>query len=242
MDSIKKAAYMNCMNDLNTSEAFVNIGDFAVLQVVATERMGAFLDWGLPKDLLLPFAEQLREVRVGQTLVVYVYQDNTGRPAATMRLEKHFEDPKGQVEEGEKVALTVYSKTDLGYKVIVNGRFQGLLFANEVFQPIEYAEELEGYVKKLREDGKLDISLGDSDSRLKTGHKAALDIGPKILEALQNAEGFLAINDRTPAEKIYELFGVSKKKFKIALGDLYKKKQITVSDDGIRAVPTLNKP
>jgi hypothetical protein len=235
IDSPQKAAYIKHMIE-NPEESLVNIGDFAVLEVAAVEPVGAFLDWGLPKDLLLPFAEQMRDVRAGQILVVYVYEDNTGRPAATMRLEKHFENASGQLEVGEKVALTIYAKTDLGFKAIINGRYQGLLFANEVFRPLEYAEEVEGYVQKVRADGKVDLSLASPESRKTTGHKAALDIGPKIMEALTAANGFLAINDRTPPEKIYELFGVSKKKFKIALGALYKQKKITVSDEGIRAV------
>jgi hypothetical protein len=217
-------------------EPLVQIGDFAILEVVALEEVGAFLDWGLPKDLFLPFAEQLRGLRIGQHIVVYVYLDNTNRPAATMRLEKHFESAIGAVTVGEAVALTVYSKTEMGYKCIVNGRHQGLLFANEVFQSISYADELTGYVKNVREDGKLDLSLNNPTLPVQTGHKAALGIGPKILEALEAHEGFMAINDRTEAEKIYELFGVSKKKFKIALGDLYKRKLITVEDAGIRLV------
>ncbi len=212
-----------------TPKAMVN--DFALLKVVATSSVGAFLDWGLPKDLFLPFAEQTRALRVGQEVLVYVYVDKSDRLAASMRLERNVEKTAAEYTEGQKVNLIIAGRTDLGFKAIIENRHWGVLYANEVFQPLRQGQKIEGYIKKMRPDGKIDLSLQRS------GHKATReDVGPKILESLKEKNGFLPINDKTPPEEIYRLFGVSKKQFKVALGGLYKKRLITVHEDGIRLV------
>ena len=212
-----------------TPKAMVN--DFALLKVVATSSVGAFLDWGLPKDLFLPFAEQTRALRVGQEVLVYVYVDKSDRLAASMRLERNVEKTAAEYTEGQKVNLIIAGRTDLGFKAIIENRHWGVLYANEVFQPLRQGQKIEGYIKKMRPDGKIDLSLQRS------GHKATReDVGPKILESLKEKNGFLPINDKTPPEEIYHLFGVSKKQFKVALGGLYKKRLITVHEDGIRLV------
>lgn len=212
-----------------TAAPKAQVGDFALLKVVATESVGAFLDWGLPKDLFLPFAEQTRALRVGQEVLVYIYVDKSDRLAASMRLERHIEKENATYEEGQKVQLIIAGRTDLGFKAIIENRHWGVLYGNEVFQPLFQGQRLEGYIKKKRDDGKIDLSLQ------RAGHKSANeDVGPKILKLLQEKNGFLAVNDKTPPEEIYRLFGVSKKKYKIALGGLYKQRLITVDDDGIR--------
>lgn len=207
------------------------VGDFALLKVVATTPVGAFLDWGLPKDLFLPFAEQTRALRVGQEILVYIYVDKSDRLSASMRLERNIEKTDANYKEGQPVNLIIAGRTDLGFKAIIENRHWGVLYGNEVFMPLHQGQRIPGYIKKMRDDGKIDLSLQQ------TGHKsAAEDVGPKILNLLKERNGFLAINDKTPPEEIYRLFGVSKKKYKIALGGLYKQRLISVDDDGIRLV------
>ncbi|MNK15822.1 hypothetical protein D3C87_339730 [compost metagenome] len=207
------------------------VGDFALLKVVAVENVGAFLDWGLPKDLFLPFAEQTSPPRLGQNVLVYLYLDKSDRISASMRLDRNVEKNHGDLKEGQSVELIIAGQTDLGFKAIIENRRMGIIYSNEVFKALQYGQRLQGFIKTLRPDGKIDLSL------TKPGHQAAVeDISPKILEMLQQKGGFLAINDKTSAEKIHELFGVSRKKYKIALGGLYKKRLITVDEDGIRLV------
>lgn len=212
-----------------SQKPYAQVGDIAVLEVVAVERVGAFLDWGLPKDLLLPFAEQIRDLKPRQNVIVAVYMDNSGRIAATMKIEKQLEKThNSSYQEGQLVDLLIYGKTDLGFKAVINGKHMGVIFSNEVFQELNYGQKIQGYIKNLRADGKIDLSLQ------KEGHQSSLDIAPMILEKLKAAGGFLPLTDKTPPEKIYELFGVSKKKYKMALGGLYKKRLITIEDKGIR--------
>jgi predicted RNA-binding protein (virulence factor B family) len=213
-----------------TQKPLAQVGQFAHLMVKSVESVGAFLDWGLPKDLFLPFSEQSRDLRMGHFVVVYIYIDKSDRISSSMRLDRHIDKEKGDYKEGDEVSLMIGHKTDLGFKAIVNGRHWGVIYANEVFERLEIGQKLKGYIKKLREDGKIDLSLQ------KLGHKAAEDIGERILETLKQNEGFLPLNDKAAAEIIYDTFGVSKKKYKMAIGGLYKKRLITVDEDGIRLV------
>lgn len=209
------------------------VGDFALLKVVAVERVGAFLDWGLAKDLFLPYAEQIHAPRVGQDILVYIYTDKSDRISASMRLDRYLDKNPGELKDGQEVSLLISGKTDLGYKAIINNRNQGVLFKNEVFKPLHYGQKVNGFIKQIRPDGKIDLSVQDPE---KVGHHGADDVGPLILEQLLKNSGYLAINDKTSPEVIYKLFGVSKKKYKIALGGLYKKRLISVDDNGIRLV------
>lgn len=206
----------------------IQVGQFAALKVRALEPVGAFLDWGLLKDLLLPFAEQTHPLKIGQKVVVFCYIDKSDRIAATMRLDKVVDKLARDFTEGQKVDLLIAGKTDLGFKAIIDQRAWGILYSNEVFRDLQYGEQLPGYIRKIRSDGKIDLGLES------TGHHGADDIGPKIMELLEKNSGFLAINDKTSAEEIHRLFGVSKKKYKIALGGLYKKRLIEVTDEGLR--------
>lgn len=209
-------------------------GEFAVLRVADLTRVGAFLDAGDIKDLLLPFAEQTKTLRVGQDVLVFAYIDNTQRLCASMRVERGVDPSMPEFLPGDEVELIIASQTDLGFKAVVNGRWLGLLYGDEVFQPLSYAQEISGWVKKVRSDGKIDLQLTDP---LLIGHKSADPIADQILTRLnESADGFLPINDKTPADDIYEWFGVSRKKFKIALGGLYKRRLISVGEDGIRLV------
>ena len=213
-----------------TQKPLAQVGQFAHLMVKSVESVGAFLDWGLPKDLFLPFSEQSRDLRMGHFVVVYIYIDKSDRISSSMRLDRHIDKEKGDYQEGQEVSLMIGHKTDLGFKAIVNGRHWGVIYANEVFERLEIGQKLKGYIKKLREDGKIDLSLQ------KLGHKAAEDIGERIMTTLKEEGGFLPLNDKAAAEIIYDTFGVSKKKYKMALGGLYKKRLITVDEDGIRLV------
>lgn len=208
----------------------VQVGQLAVLKVVSLTEVGAFLNWGLSKDLFLPFREQTKDLQVGQDVVIFAYLDKTLRISASMRIEKHIEKTPIDYKPEQAVQLIIVGRTQLGYKALINEKHFGILYENEVFQELKDGQKLPGFVKKVREDGKIDLILQA------VGYKAAADIGQKILELLQTKNGFLAINDKTSAETIYDLFGVSKKKYKIALGGLYKQRLISVDDDGIRLV------
>lgn len=213
-----------------TLEPFARVGDFALLKVVAVDDVGAFLDWGLLKNLFLPFREQSRDLRAGQKIVVYVYLDSTARIAATMRLEKNAEKGAGDLKDGQEVDLLLFGKTDLGYKAIVDNRFVGVIYKNEVFRELSYGQKLKGFVKHVRPDGKIDLALQRS------GMADTDDVASKILAELGKNGGRLEISDKTSADLIHEMFGVSKKKYKIALGGLYKKRLIVVDDEGISLV------
>jgi hypothetical protein len=220
-----------------TEKPLAQVGEFGYLTVVAATKVGAFLAWGLDKDLFLPFSEQTHNIRPGDQVIVAVYLDNTDRIASSMRVEKFLSKEAGHFEEDQSVDLMIYNRTDLGYKAIINGSHQGMLYHNEVFQPLKIGQKMRGFIRHIRaEDGKIDLGLQ------KTGHQGAEDIGPKILELLQKNDHFLALNEKTSPEKIYDLFGVSKKKYKIALGGLYKQRLITIDEDGIRTGPGKKAP
>jgi hypothetical protein len=214
-----------------TERPWAMVGEYAILPVVAVERVGAFLDWGLSKDLFLPFAEQSRDLRVGQDVIVYVYLDKSQRISASMRIERNASKTAPDYQEMQPVELFVFGRTDLGYKAIIEGKHIGVLYENEVFHALEYGQKIQGFIKKVREDGKIDLTLQQG-----TGHKAADPIAEKILQRLQDEGGYLEVNDKTSAEVIHEMFGASKKKYKIALGGLYKKRLITIDPDGIRLI------
>lgn len=216
-------------------------GDFAVLEVADVNRIGAFLKWGQPKDLFLPFAEQTKPLHPGDGVLVFLYIDNTERICASMRVERNTDSSMPDYEVGDAVELLIATQTDIGFKAIVDGRYLGLLYKDEIFRPLSYAQSVRGYVKKVRpEDGKIDLQLTDP---LSVGHKSADPVADLILERLRaSPEGFLKLNDKSPAEEIYQVFGVSRKKFKIALGGLYKRRVLTVEPDGIRLVTTGSSP
>lgn len=211
-----------------TDVPFAQLGEFANLRVKALEKVGAFLDWGLPKDLLVPFSEQTRELRTGQYALVFLYLDKSDRICGSMRLDRYIDKTPGTYETEQAVDLLIAARTDLGFKAIINGRHWGMLYANEVFTNLEVGQRTKGIVKSVRPDGKIDLSLQ------KLGHKGSDDIGEKILALLKARGGYLEINDKTAADVIYQFFGVSKKKYKMALGGLYKKRLITIEDNGIR--------
>ncbi|MGZ3690360.1 MAG: CvfB family protein [Pseudobdellovibrio sp.] len=201
---------------------------FDIFKVVDIRDIGAFLDWKQEKDLFLPRNEQTNNLEIGDKVVVAIYEDRQGRPCSSMRLDKFTSKDTSDLKVEQKVELIIFDKTDLGYKALINKKQVGVLYKNEVFQELHYGQQLPGYICKFREDGKIDLLLQAF------GNKGADDISLRIIEALEDNSGYLEITDKTDAEIIYKMFGVSKKKFKIALGNIYKKKLVTIDDKGIR--------
>lgn len=206
-------------------------GEFAYLEVLASTGVGAFLDWGLSKDLLVPFREQRDRLEVGRSYVVHVYLDpQSGRVVASRRLSRFLSKDPPAYAEGEEVELLLYGKTDLGYKAIINGRHSGVLFANQVFRRLRAGERTKGYVTKVREDGKIDLSLYPS------GRAGIDELEERIMAELTRRGGHWSLCDSSTPEEIKEALGVSKKAFKKATGALFRKRRIVIEQGGIRAV------
>ena len=209
------------------------VGEFAFMRVKSVNSTGAFLDWGLMKDLLVPFKEQKMAMREGKWYLVYVHLDHlTGRIVASARVEKFLGNVPPEYESNQEVNLLVADDTEIGYKVIVNDLHWGMIYHNQVFQRLEKGERLKGYVKGVREDDKLDISLQP------LGYQRVDGISQRILEALQMKDGYLPVHDKSDPEEIYSLFRCSKKAFKQAIGSLYKQHRIRMEADGIRLLPS----
>jgi len=207
------------------------VGEFATLRVLSTSTAGAFLGWGLEDDLFVPKSEQQNSMRKGNSYVVFVFlSDKTHRITASSKLDKFLGLQPPQYAEGERVDLLVYARTDLGYSAVVNGSHVGMIYGNEVFQTLEIGQRLEGYVKKIRADRKIDLRLQQ------TGYQRVDDISQSILDTLKENDGLVSLTDKSPPEEIYATFGVSKKTFKKAIGSLYRKKLIIISIDGIKLI------
>ncbi len=205
------------------------VGDFAWLQVAWVNNFGAFLDWGLMKDLFVPFREQKMKMQKGKSYLVHLHIDpESYRIMASAKVERYLSTDFPPYHGGDEVDILVWQKTDLGFKAIVENRFSGMLFDAEIFRQLHSGDRLKAYVKQVRPDGKIDLSLQ------KKGQKAVHDFSDTLLEHLQNNGGFTPLGDKSPAEEIYALFGVSKKVFKKAVGDLYKQHLITIEPQGLR--------
>lgn len=208
------------------------VGEFAYLEVRQNGPNGAYMDWGLEgKDLLVPFREQTIKMKEGQSYIVYAYVDEqSDRLAATARLSNLLEEKSEGLSEGEVVDLLAVTTTDLGWKMIVNNEYWGMLFFSDVFQPIKRGDRFNGYIKNVREDQKLDLSLQ------KSGYEQVTDTAEWLVTVLKKNDGFLPLTDKSPPAAIYERLAVSKKVFKKAVGNLYKKRNILLEPDGIRWV------
>jgi predicted RNA-binding protein (virulence factor B family) len=206
----------------------VEVGEVAYLEVVTVNDTGAFLDWGHPKDLLLPFGEQHFRPGVGKRVLVKVYEDQQGRPVASQRLDRFLEDEAVGLSAGEEVALVVADPTDLGFKVVVNHRFWGLLYEDDVTRPLRRGQRLSGHVKRLRDDRRLDISL------LPPGPSRLDVVGEEILRALRDSGGYLPLSDKSSPAEIKARLRISKSAFKQAIGRLYKQGHISLDESGIR--------
>jgi len=206
----------------------VQVGEFASLKVAEINRVGLFLDWGLPKDLLLPHSEEKRPLQVGDYCVVYVYIDQrTRRITATARLDRHLDKTPARYRVGDAVDLLIVEPTDLGYKAIINGQHWGLIHKNEVFKFLRGGMRERGYIRELRADGKISLSLQP------IGSEATDALQALVLQQLEENQGVLAVSDKSPAEEITRRFGVSKGNFKKAIGGLYKQGRIVIHPDRI---------
>jgi predicted RNA-binding protein (virulence factor B family) len=212
-----------------TEKPHAMVGDFAYLKVIAVNSFGAFLDWGLPKDLLVPFSEQKPRMKEGRSYVVKIYlDDRRHRIVASAKIDKFIGKKPGRFREGQAVDLLVVCRTDLGYKAIINGSHWGLLYTNEVFESIQPGQSVKGYIKRVRDKDKIDLTLQ------KPGYRKVDPVSHKILITLNSRGGFIPVTDKSPPEQIYELFGVSKKTYKKAVGALYKKRLIKIVNNGIK--------
>ena len=214
-----------------TETPLAQVGDFALLKVVSVDSMGAFLDWGIMKDLLVPFREQKKTMMTGISYLVYIYFDQESkRLAASAKLDKFLDNVPAEYKEGEKVELMIAGQTDIGFKAIINKLHWGVLYKNEVFCELRPGDTTDGYIKKVREDGKIDLCLQPA------GYDKIYTIRDLILDKLNKNKGFLALSDKSPAEEIYAAFGISKKTFKQTIGSLYKDRIISIDDKGITLI------
>jgi uncharacterized protein len=212
-----------------TKEPKITVGECAALKVVQVNQTGAFLDWGLAKDLMLPFGEQKRKVSQGVTIMVQAYVDEkSGRIAATTKLGRFLGKERRTFLEDEQVDIIVVRRSTNGYNVIVEGTHWGMIYHDQIFQPVTIGDRLKGYVLTLREDDKVDIILQ------KPGAEKVGTLAEQILSKLQQGNGFLDVGDRSDALAIQALFGVSKKTYKKALGQLYKERKIAFADGGVK--------
>lgn len=213
-----------------TKRPYAMVGEVACLKVVSVSSFGAFLDWGLPqKDLLVPRAEQKTRLVEGDYCCVFLYIDEyTGRIAASAQLDSFISDHNVDFKEGQSVDLLIAEQTEMGFKAIINNSRWGLLYTNEVFQQLTRGQKVKGFIKRIRDDKRIDLSLYPA------GYKKVEDLLGTILARLKEHDGFIPLNDKTPPEDIYAFFGVSKQSFKNAIGGLYKKKLIRIDPDGIR--------
>ena len=208
----------------------IMLNEFALLRVSAVTEVGAFLDWGLEKELMVPFREQRQKMEKGRWYIVYLDLDSkSDRLYASNRLERFLQNEKLHLKEGDEVSILIHQKSDLGYSVIVNHAHKGLIYENEIFQELRIGDLLTGYVKKIREDHKIDVSLQPQ------GYKQSFEANSeRILSQLKEKGGFIPVSDKSSPEEIYSQWGMSKKAFKKALGALYKQRFIDIRPDGVR--------
>ncbi|WP_396149631.1 S1 RNA-binding domain-containing protein [Flavobacterium sp.] len=214
-----------------TLKPFISLNSFAVLKVSYINKFGAFLNWGMEKDLFAPFKEQARPMEKDKRYIVTMYLDKqTGRLAASSKINQFLDKEPLDVEVGQEVDLMVSHITEIGINVIINGKFRGLAYQNEVFETVSPGYKTKGYIKAIRPDGKIDVSFQ------KQGFKAIDDSAQQVLEALKQNDGVLRLNDNSHPEEIKSVLKMSKKTFKKAIGSLYKQKLIDINNEGIQLV------
>lgn len=214
-----------------TLTPLVQVGEFACLEVSWVNQFGAFLNWGLMKDLFVPFSEQKMKMQVGNKYVIHAHiDDESFRIVASAKVDRYLSKEKASYQPGEKVNILIWQKTDLGFKAIIENMYSGLLYDSEIFQTLHTGDVLKAYVKQVREDGKIDLILQ------KPGFEKIDDFSKTLHRYITEHGGWIGLTDKSPAEEIYDTFGVSKKTFKKAVGDLYKKRLILLHEDGIELV------
>lgn len=229
-DAIEVFVYVDKENALQatTQKPMATVGEHAILKVVSDSPAGAFLDWGMENDLLVPKAEQQHKMIPGQSYAVFIFlSEKTNRIVASSKLDKYLSTKSPDYKEGEAVDLILFEKTELGYRALINRNHAGMIYANEVFQELRIGQQLKGYINKIREDQKIDLILQQS------GYQGVDGISQTILSIIQEQGGNVPVTDKSPPDDIYALFSVSKKVFKKAIGALYKKRIIRIDSDGI---------
>jgi uncharacterized protein len=232
-DMLKVFVYHDSENRLiaTTQQPIGIVGDIVNLKVVSVTNQGAFMDWGLMKDLFVPKAKQLMGMRVGGYYIVKIYLDEqTGRVAATEKIESFLSNEVLTVKEQDPVDMLVYRRTDIGYTVVINNQHTGVLHFSDIFQEIQVGDRLKGYIKNIREENKIDVGVG------KMGYQRVEDEAGKVLRLLQENNGYLPYNDKSNPDDIYSFFGMSKKTFKMTTGNLYKSRKITFTQTGIKLI------
>ncbi len=211
-----------------TLTPLAKVGDFAYLEVSWVNEFGAFLNWGLMKDLFCPFREQKKRMEKGNAYIVYVNIDEDSyRLMATAKIDKYLSQERPPYKHGDEVDLLVWQKTELGFKVIVDNKYNGLIYENQIFRPLHTGDRIKGFIDHIRQDGKIDVTIQ------KTGHQQALDFSEVLLNYLKENNGHCDLGDKSPSELIADRFKVSKKTYKKAIGDLYKRRLITIEENGI---------
>lgn len=219
-----------------TEKPLIEVGEFGLLKAVEVNRVGAFMEWGLQKDLLVPFREQSQEIRVGGSYVVYAFLDNaTKRIVGSTKLNKYVGNRIPRYSEGDTVDILAVHKTDLGYKVIVDNLFWGMIYNNDLFDPLSPGDRIPAYVKTVREDGKIDVTLRER------GGERVFQLANRIMGYLRDAGGEMALSDSSSPDEIKAVFQCSKKDFKKSLGYLYKKGKILIADGGVTLSPSDNR-
>ena len=215
-----------------TLEPKAMVGDFAYLEVAWVNEYGAFLDWGLMKDLFCPFREQKRRMEKGRSYIVHVHIDEESyRIMASAKVEKFLRQPaSGDLQKGQEVELLIWQKTDLGFKGIIDNKYAGLLYDTQVFRNLHTGDRVQGFISRIRPDGKVDCALQ------RTGRQHAEDFSARLLRYLETQGGRCRLHDKSDAAEIQEQFGVSKRTYKQAVGDLYKRRLIRITDSGIELV------
>ena len=232
-DTVEVFIYYDSKNSLiaTTKKPLASADQFAYLKAVSVNQIGAFLDLGLPKDLLVPFNEQKSRMEEDQSYIVYVYLDNrTSRLIASSKIDKFLDCDPNQLTEGEKVDLLICDRTDLGYKAIINNSRWGLLYENELFQELFYGQQIKGFIKKIRDDNKIDLLINQA------GYEKVEELTDIIIQKLNQYGGKISVTDKSSPAIINKMFGVSKKTYKKALGSLYKKRLISISNDYISII------
>lgn len=232
-DDVKVFVYHDSEDRLiaTTQHPLGVVGEIVKLRVVSVTNQGAFMDWGLMKDLFVPKSQQRMGMRVGGEYLVLIYIDEqTGRAAATEKIDKFLSNDVLTVKELQQVDLLVYRRTDIGYVVIINNQHTGVLHRNDIYQQITEGDRLKGYIKNILEDNKIDVAIG------KPGYQRVEDETSKVLRLLQENNGYLPYNDKSSPEDIYEFFGMSKKTFKMTTGGLFKNRKIIFTQTGIKQV------
>lgn len=215
-----------------TERPLAQVGDFAWLEVAWVNNFGAFLHWGPMKDLFVPFREQKMKMQKGNRYIVHVHLDEEShRIMASAKVEKFMNHDMPPYRTGDAVDVLIWQKTDLGFKAIVDNQFGGLLYDHQIFRELHTGDRLTAYVQYVRGDGKIDLMLQP------IGQQAAKEFSDVLLEHIRNNGGQTTLGDKSPAEEIYNVFGVSKKVFKKAVGDLYKRHLIAITDEGLKTLP-----